>query len=157
MAYAIFLMLHNSTRWLVLLLGMWALYRLATGWLQKRAWASADRKSVRWFSLILSLQFVFGAALYLYPGALINAAIENTSMAVIMKDRVLRFFTIEHPLQMFIAIGCSHVASFVTRRTRTDTRRFTVGTILIGLTLILILTAIPWPFLRHGRPLIRLP
>lgn len=155
--YGIVLALHNTTRWLVLVFGVWALYRLAAGWLGRRMWSDTDRKSVRWFALILSLQFVFGAVLYLFPGWFANTVLTNVSMAVIMKDRILRFFTVEHPVQMLLAVGVSHTASVITRRITTDRRRFIVSTALVSLAMLLILTAIPWPFLDHGRPWFRLP
>ncbi|HEY0738235.1 MAG TPA: hypothetical protein VGD69_25180 [Herpetosiphonaceae bacterium] len=155
--YATFLVLHNLTRWLVLVFGFWALYRLADGWIRRRSWGRADRLTMRWFALIISLQFVFGAVLYLLPGALVQGALSNAGMATIMKSRILRFFTLEHPLQMFIAIGVSHMANMITRRMSVDRRRFVTGTLLLSLAMLLILVAIPWPFLSHGRPLLRLP
>ena len=155
--YTTFLVLHNFTRWLVLGFGFWALYRLVDGWIRRRTWSRADRLAMRWFALIISLQFVFGAALYLLPGSLVQGALSNTAWAAIMKIRILRFFTLEHPLQMFIAIGISHMANMITRRMSDDRRRFVIGTLLLGLTMLLILAAIPWPFLSHGRPWLRLP
>ncbi|HEY0601528.1 MAG TPA: hypothetical protein VGD58_01395 [Herpetosiphonaceae bacterium] len=155
--YATFLVLHNLTRWLVLLFGFWALYRLVDGWIRRRSWSRADRLAMRWFALIISLQFVFGAVLYLLPGALVQGALSNAGWATIMKSRILRFFTLEHPLQMFIAIGVSHMANMITRRMSVDRRRFVTGTLLLSLAMLLILVAIPWPFLSHGRPLLRLP
>jgi hypothetical protein len=155
--YPTVLALHNLTRWLVLIFGLWSLYRLADGWIRRRAWSRADRLSMRYFALIISLQFVLGAVLYLLPGSLVQGALNSADMAVIMKDRILRFFTLEHPLQMLIAIGCSHTANGITRRLGSDRRRFVVGTLMLGLTMLLILAAIPWPLLSHGRPLLRLP
>lgn len=155
--YTTFLVLHNLTRWLVLGFGFWAFYRLADGWIRRRAWGRSDRLAMRWFALIISLQFVFGAALYLLPGSLVQGALSNTAWTTIMKTRILRFFALEHPLQMFIAIGVSHMANTITRRMSDDRRRFVIGTLLLGLTLLLILAAIPWPFLSHGRPWLRLP
>lgn len=155
--YATFLVLHNLTRWLVLGFGFWALYRLAHGWIRRRTWSRADRLAMRWFALIISLQFVLGAVVYLLPGSLVQGTLNNVGMATIMKNRILRFFTLEHPLQMFIAIGISHMANTITRRMSVDRRRFVVGTILLSLAMLLILAAIPWPFLSHGRPWLRLP
>ncbi|HEX6289813.1 MAG TPA: hypothetical protein VFZ66_11510 [Herpetosiphonaceae bacterium] len=157
MSYPIFLALHNLNRWLVLAFGAWALYRLARGWRGNRAWSAADRRSMRWFALIFSVQFVLGAILYLLPGALVSSVLDRSSMHVIMRDRVLRFFTLEHPLQMTIAIGLSHTGNAIVRRLTSDRRRFKVGTILMVVVLLLILIAIPWPFLSQGRPLLRLP
>lgn len=157
MIYGTFLALHNVTRWLVLALGLWACARLIGGWARRRVWSETDRRSVRWFALALSLQFVFGAVLYFFPGTFIDAIRGQVSMATIMQDRVLRFFVVEHPFQMIIAVAGAHLTSLLTRRITTDRRRFVAGSLLLLLTMLLILTAIPWPFLDHGRPLFRLP
>ena len=95
--YTIVLTLHNLTRWLVLFIGVWALFRRTSGFLRSSIWTATDRASVRWFALIPSLQFVFGAVLYVLPGAFVQSVIGNVSMADIMQARILRFFTLEHP------------------------------------------------------------
>lgn len=59
-----------------------------------------------------------------------------------MKDRLLRFFTLEHPVQMFIAIGLAHMALTTARRVKNERRRFAWTSSLMILAMILILTAI---------------
>ncbi len=155
--YPIILGLHNLNRWLVLVLGFGAFYRLFTGWRQPRAWQPTDQKITHWFVIILTLQLVLGVILYLVPGALVSAVRQNVDLAVIMKQRVLRFFVLEHPVQMLLAIFCAYIAIVFTRRIHLEQRRFAIGALLLGITLLLIVTAIPWPFLSWGRPWVRLP
>ena len=110
----------------------WAFYCLFTGWRRPRAWSTADQKSVHWFVVILTLQFLLGATLYGLPGALVNAVLRNVSMAVIMKQRVLRFFVLEHPVQMVLAVACAYATSFSTERIQAEQRRFSIGVLLWG-------------------------
>src|SRR5690242_494933 len=114
MIYPIVLGLHNLNRWLVLGLGGWAFYRLFTGWRRSRAWRPLDQKSIHWFVVVLTLQWMLGATLYLLPGALIQTVLQNVNLPVIMKQRVLRFFVLEHPVQMVLAIGCAYTTLFFT-------------------------------------------
>lgn len=157
MIYPIVLGLHNLNRWLVLGLGGWAFYCLFTGWRRPRPWRTTDQKSIHWFVAVLTLQLMLGVTLYSLPGALANTLLQNVSMAVIMKQRVLRFFVLEHPVQMVLAVICAYATSFLTHRIGEDKRRFALGALLLGIALFLIITAIPWPFLSQGRPLWRLP
>lgn len=157
MLYPIVLGLHNLNRWLVLALGVWAFYRLFTGWRRPRAWCGLDQKSVNWFLGALTLQFILGATLYALPGALVHSVLKTVEFAAIMKQRVLRFFVLEHPLQMVMAVACAYTLGFLLPGIQTDQRRFAIGALLLGIALLLILTAVPWPFLSQGRPLLRLP
>ncbi|MFN8490923.1 MAG: hypothetical protein U0350_25240 [Caldilineaceae bacterium] len=157
MLYPIVLGLHNLNRWLVLGFGLWAFYRLFTGWHRPRAWSGLDQKSVNWFLGVLTLQFLLGATLYALPGALVQSVLQTVEFAVMMKQRVLRFFVLEHPLQMVMAVACAYTLGFLLPGLQTDQRRFAIGALLLGIALLLIVTAVPWPFLSQGRPLLRLP
>lgn len=105
--YAAFLILHNVAVGCVGVLP-------PDQRLGRSAGGAADRSSTRLFALLLSLQFVFGAVLYLLPGGPVNGVPGNVGWATIMKDRVLRSFTLEHPPQMTIAIGVSRMANTIT-------------------------------------------
>lgn len=157
MIYLIVLGLHNLNRWLVLGLGLWAFFRLFTGWRSGRPWRTLDQQSVNWFLGVLTLQFFLGATLYALPGALVHSVLQTVEFAAIMKQRVLRFFVLEHPLQMVIAVACAYTLGFLLPGIQSDQRRFAIGALLLGIALLLILTAVPWPFLSQGRPLVRWP
>jgi hypothetical protein len=155
--YTLTLALHNINRWLVLVCGLWTLWQLTVSWLRHRAWQARHTTLVRIFAWIVSLQFLLGLALYLFPGAFTQSVIANIPWAQIMKNRVLRFFALEHPLQMFIAIGFAHLALTTARRLKYERRRFAWTTTLMLMAMLLILTAIPWPGLYYARPWMRLP
>lgn len=157
MLYTFLLSLHNLNRWLVLLCGFWIVWQLTVGWIRHYPWQPRYTTLVRIFAWVVSLQFVLGLALFLLPNAFIQSVIANIPWTQIMKDRLLRFFTLEHPVQMFIAIGLAHMALTTARRVKNERRRFAWTSSLMIVAMILILTAIPWPGSFNARPWIRLP
>jgi len=157
MIYSILLSLHNLNRWLVLLVGLWATWQVTRGWLGQRSWQPHDTTLIQVFTRVVDLQFLLGLALYLLPGALIQAALQNIAWAQIMQERLLRFFTLEHPLQMIIAVVLVNVALATAKRVTHERRRFRWSAILLIITMLLIVLAIPWPGFYYGRPWLRLP
>jgi hypothetical protein len=155
--YVILLTLHNLNRWLVLIIGLWASWQITSSWLTRQPWRARHVTLARAFAWLLNLQFLLGLGLYLLPGALVQAVLQNLPWAQIMQDRLLRFFTLEHPLQMFVAIGFAHAALSTARRIQNERRRYRWTAILLIVAMLLILTAIPWPGLYYGRPWLRLP
>lgn len=155
--YTALLIFHNFTRWLVLAIGLWATMRLWLGWRTGRAWQPADRAGLRLFAWAISIQCILGLGMYLSPNTFVNASITTLDFAVIMKNSVLRFFVLEHPLQMFIAIGLSHWCNWYLKRVQPDALRLKRGALIMLGVMLIILTAIPWPFLYLARPWLRLP
>ena len=43
--YNLALLLHNFTRWLVLLALAWALYQSWSGWIRQREWSANDQRA----------------------------------------------------------------------------------------------------------------
>lgn len=157
MLYSIVLSLHNLNRWLVLLVGLWATGQVIHGWLRQQPWQPRHITLLQAFTRLLDLQFLLGLALYLLPGGLIQGAIQNIAWAVIIKERLLRFFTLEHPLQMIIAIILANITFAIARRLSNEQRRYRRTALLLVVTMLLILLAIPWPGFYYGRPWLRLP
>lgn len=148
--YTFALYLHSYTRWLVLLSMIWALWRMWQGLLTGREWARQDRVAGFTFAMATSVQFILGVVLYGAEGGMARAALVDFAAA--MKVRELRFFGLEHPLQMTIALTLSHIGSARARRATTTRNKFRWGAICFTITALLILSAIPW-----WRPLLRLP
>ena len=67
------------------------------------------------------------------------------------------FFTLEHPVQMLLAVVLAQMGFSAAKRGKDDRTRFVRGAIFYTLAVILILVAIPWPGSEQGRPLFRLP
>jgi len=157
MIYSIILILHNLNRWLVLIVGCWATWQVMRGWISRQPRQPRSTTLVRSFAWVLNLQFLLGLTLYLLPGAFIQSLIQTIPWAQIMQQSLLRFFTLEHPVQMLIAIALAHGALATARHLKNERRRFGWTATLLILAMLLILAAIPWPGLVYGRPWLRWP
>jgi membrane protein DedA with SNARE-associated domain len=70
---------------------------------------------------------------------------------------VVRFFGIEHITGMLSAIVLLHIGRVWSRRATSDSqrhRRVWIATLAAAL---IVLISIPWPWMKYGRPLLRLP
>ena len=69
----------------------------------------------------------------------------EAGMASVMKDKIQRFFAVEHALTMIIAIVLITMGGVAVRKENTKKAR-----ILYVVALLLILSRIPWPFMEVG-------
>lgn len=150
--YILTLTLHSYTRWLVLIAMTYALFRAWRGLIGKREWHKTDDFATHSFVGLISLQFILGVTLYLLPSGLAyaarQAAAQNFSAALKIYD--LRFFGMEHPLQMMMALAVVHLGGARARMAQSSASQFRWAAISFTIAAILILIAIPWwrPFLR---------
>lgn len=145
--YSTVLTLHSLVRWLVILLGVWA---VVSAWRAPRA--GGDRRAALpglVFSMTLDIQLLIGLLLYVALSPITMAAIQN--MAGAMKNGAWRFWTVEHPAMMVIAVVFAHLGR--PRRGSADGGRHAV--LWFGLALLALLVATPWPFMPQARPWIR--
>ncbi len=144
--------LHSVTRWLIVAALAWALYRGVRGWRRADDVSDRDRRHVHWCIGLTNVQLLLGGALYLFFSPWLAAV--RLDPAGSMKNEIVRFFGIEHPLTMFVALVVLHVTAARFDRAddgRVAWRRLTVG---FGIATVLILASIPWPFWWFGRPLL---
>ena len=133
---------HNILRWVIVLLAIYSLFRLITGWVSKKSWTLKDQKSVTYLVISLDLQLIFGLLLYFVFSDITKAAFADFGSA--MSNQVLRFFTLEHSLMMAAGIVLVHLANTVGKKNLPDQKKWTRVTIMIGVALLLILAGIPW-------------
>ena len=152
MVYAGVLVVHSWLRWLVILAGLLAFVRAATGAASGKAWTPADDRATAWFGRLFDLQFLLGLILYVFLSPFTHAAFANFGAA--MKDDVSRFWAVEHIVGMVVAAALLHIGQIRARRTD-SLRRHRVIAIFFGLALLFVLASIPWPGLPYGRPLLR--
>ena len=148
--YPQLLAFHGLIRWFVLLGGLIAFLKAASGWSgQKPASPILVRFGVI-FVGFLDLNFLLGLILYFGASPVTKMAFQNMSLA--MKDHELRFFSVEHTTFMFLALISAHVGAALARKGKTDLKKYRGATIGFGLSLLLILAGIPWwrPLLRIG-------
>ena len=151
--YGIFLSLHSLIRWPVVIFALLAVVRAMAGWLGNRPWTELDRKSGLWFTIAMDTQVLIGLILYFFLSPITTTAMQNFGGA--MSNASVRYFAVEHLVMMLIAVALAHVGSARAKKAATDQAKHRNAAIWFGLAIILVLAAIPWPFLEAGRPLIR--
>ena len=70
-----------------------------------------------------------------------------------MSDDIVRFWAIEHPFGMIVALAVAHAARGKSRQGGDGRRRRRVA-LLHSIAIAIILVSTPWPFLPYGRPLL---
>ena len=145
----IILILHNLLRWAVLILGFWAIWSGISGYYGKRSYTVNDNRSNLFFMIICDVQLLIGLVLYFNNGWFARLK----DMSHNMKDPYLRFFTIEHLTLMLVAWVLVHIGRASVKRANTDPIKHKRAMLYFGFAMILILSAIPWPFRQAiGRP-----
>jgi hypothetical protein len=148
MMYTLSLFLHNTTRWLVFGAMLWAVIQVWHGIVRRREWNAWDNRAGLAFATLFSIQFVWGLLLYFEPFGIAQAAARD--MGAAMRVRELRFFGLEHPLQMVIALALVHLGRARSRKAGETRLKFRWAAITFTLAAVLIVIAIPW-----WRPLLR--
>ncbi|MEF2278575.1 hypothetical protein V3W47_09710 [Deinococcus sp. YIM 134068] len=140
--YLTLLTLHNLTRWLVLLTGLWALLVSLRGVGSARAFTPADRRPVALFAGSVHLQVVLGLLLFGLLGATGSRA---------FSDAPRLSFQWEHTGIGLVAAVFATLASALSKRAGSSQAAFRRAALWSGLALVVVLVGIPW-----WRPLLRL-
>lgn len=127
----------------MLLLLVVTLFRVYAGWLSKKSFTPADRKLSLFTLIATHIQLVLGIVLYL-----MSDWVRLDDMGEAMKDRILRFFTVEHSLMMLIAIALITIGHSKAKKASGE-KKFRTLAIFFTIALVIILAAIPWP-VREG-------
>ncbi|GGA91113.1 hypothetical protein [Puia dinghuensis] len=143
--YTGLLYLHSFLRWVILILALVAIYKSFIGMRAGRPFTAGDKK-VGLF-LMISAHTTLLVGLYLYfAGPWGVAEIQNLGFGAVMKDRVARFYAVEHIFGMLVAIALITVGRGAAKKSIPDAakHRRTFWFFLVGL--VIILATIPWPF-----------
>jgi hypothetical protein len=138
---SIVLGLHNLVRWAVFLLALVALLRALKGIHGGVDYAANAKRSLSLYTMSVHLQFVLGLVLY-GVSPLTRHAMGD--MGAAMKDPGIRFFVVEHPTLMLLAVIVATITGVIARRGPDDEVRHRRAAIGIALSMGLILAGIPW-------------
>jgi hypothetical protein len=152
MLYPIALTLHSIVRWLIIVAALLAIIRAVNGLSFKRGWTGMDNRVGMWFTTLMDIQLLIGIILYFFLSPLTMSALQN--FGGVMGDTTVRFFAAEHAVVMFIAVILAHVGRSLARKADNSAGKHRRTIIWFSLALVLVLLAIPWPFLEYGRPLL---
>lgn len=151
--YTALILTHSWLRWVVIVLGLVALFRALAGRSSRRTWGPADGNPGRLYTVLFDIQFLVGLILYLWASPLVSAAREN--MAVAMGNSSTRFWLIEHPLGMIVALTLAHIGTARVRKAQNDRARFTRAAAFYGASVLIAILSMPWPGLPYARELFR--
>ena len=150
MFYKATLHLHILTWWIILFTGLWAVFRVWHGHLAQSPWTRQARLAGLVFSSALATQLLIGLALYFQSPVvrplLVGGATEPERVAA-------TFFGLIHPLAMFTAVVVGQVGFSVSKRLGDDRRKYRIAVICYTAALLVLLLAVPWPWLSYGRSL----
>ncbi len=152
--YLAVLTLHSYLRWIVVILAIAAVVRALSGWLGRKEWTALDRRLGVFFSSSMDLQLLLGLILYIFLSPSTRTAFQNFGAA--LSDDVLRYWSLEHIGFMLVAVILVHVGGALSKRAEPARIKHRQAAIFFGLAILVVLFAIPWPFLAYGRPLLRL-
>ena len=124
--------LHSILRWIILLFLLICLF-------QALSKSPGVRKMSLW--LLISAHVMFLVGLYQLIAGRFGIMKGLPAGVDLMKDKFYRFFWIEHPLLMLIAIILITAA-----RSKAKVLNYRSVTVLLFIALLAILVAVPWPF-----------
>jgi hypothetical protein len=145
---AILLFLHSILRWVILVLLVVAIFRSYRGMAAARPFSEGDRK-VGLFLMIAAHTTLLAGLILWFIGPLGLAEIRDFGFGAVMKERVMRYYAVEHFAGMLIAIVLITIGRGVARKSIPDKVKFRRSFWLFLIALLIILVTIPWPF-REG-------
>ena len=137
--------LHNLLRWIILILLLLSILKSYTGMTSKKSFEASDKKI--WLFTMIAAHITLLLGLYQWLlgryGILSYVKPDGVSM---MKDPYLRFFQMEHPVSMILAILFITLGYGMAKKNVDDATKYKKAFRYFLLALVLILVAVPWPF-----------
>jgi membrane-associated HD superfamily phosphohydrolase len=133
---------HSGFRWIVLVLLLITIINAFGKRNGAKPWTVQDQKLALYTFISTHIQLLFGLILYF-----ISPKVQFAGAA--MKDKILRFFTVEHSLLMLIAIALITIGYLKAKKAPEGKKAKTIFTYFL-IALILIIIRIPWPFMGVG-------
>jgi len=145
--------LHNLLRWVILILLIVSVAKSYTGWKQKKAFVPGDKKVWLFTMIAAHITLLLGLFQWLAGryGLFTHQRPEGVSM---MKRAFYRFYQLEHPLTMLIAIVMITLGHGMAKKAVADEIKYAKAFRYFLIALVLILLRTPWPYMKEvGRGL----
>lgn len=144
--------LHNALRWVILLLLVLSIVNALAGWQGRKAFTSASAKLWLFTMISAHLTLLLGLYQVLWGryGVLTSELPAGTN---VMKDKFYRFFWVEHPVAMILAIVFITLGRGMAKKPVDAVVKYRKAFWYFLVALLLIMAAVPWPFREIvGRP-----
>ena len=143
--------LHNLLRWVILILLLVSIYKSYSGWKSGKQFAAGDKKI--WLFTMIASHITLLLGLYQWAlGRIGFLSTDYTSFGSVMEDKVSRFFLVEHPITMILAIVMITLGHGMAKKSVDDETKYKKAFRYFIIALVLILAAVPWPFREVARP-----
>ncbi|MEQ8910509.1 MAG: hypothetical protein RIC95_15040 [Vicingaceae bacterium] len=146
--YTGLLHLHNLLRYAVVILLILAVVKSFVGWFGKKEYTAGDNKVSLFLLISAHLQLVIGLVLY-FVSPIVSSALDGFPET--MKEPVLRFWGMEHIASMLIGIAIITLGRIMAKKGKNDGAKFRRQAIYFLLAMVLIFSAIPWPWSAVSR------
>jgi hypothetical protein len=150
--YTVLLDLHSWLRWVILILAVIVIYRSGTGMAGRKPFTATDKKVGLFLMIAAHTTLLIGLYLWLTgPYGLAN--IRNLGFGELMKERVYRYYAVEHIAGMLIAIVLITIGRGAAKKDIPDVTKHKRVFWFVLVALVIILATVPWPFREGiGRP-----
>jgi hypothetical protein len=151
---AALVLLHSYLRWLLLVLLLASIIKSFSGFRYKKTLSAGDKKLWLFTMISAHVSLLVGLYLVLFGrfGVFTFTPAPGTK---VMKDNFLRFFWVEHPVMMIIAITLITIGRGQVKKPIPDAVKYKKAFWFFLIALLVILAAIPWPGYKDtGRALI---
>ncbi len=140
--------LHSYWAYLTLLLLLVAVFNALFGWLSKNNYYKKDLRISLFALVVLYIQLLLGLISYFFSPIVKHMFEEG--MGVAMKDSLIRFFSVEHPLMMLIAVVLVTIGFKKHTQKVGSAAMFKTLSIYYGIALLFVLSRIPWEIWING-------
>jgi hypothetical protein len=144
--------LHNILRWVILILLLVSIYKSYAGMKGNKPFAPVDKTI--WLITMIFSHITLLLGLYQWTiGRIGMFTAGYTSFGNVMKDKEARFFMVEHPVTMILAIVMVTFGYGMAKKPVDVETKYKKAFRYFLIALILILAGVPWPFREVARPL----
>ena len=150
--YESLIFIHSWTRWILISAIIYFFIFSSVAAFRESEWSPREENFVWILSQLLIYQALFGVTLWWGTSPVVRSCILNPRQ--IFADSLCTFWTVRHPLTMLAAVTVFLVGKNRINRMAIE-RRFKSYVTVMGIIMLLIFSAIPWPFMSYGRALLR--
>jgi hypothetical protein len=146
--------LHSFLRWVILVFLVISIGKSYICWQNKKV-LTANIKGI-WLITLIAAHITLLLGLYQWLFGRYGVLVTSPPVGVsVMKDKFYRFYWVEHPTGMIIAIILITLGYGMAKKPVSDEIRFKKAFWYFTIALLVILVTVPWPFREIiGRPLI---
>ena len=135
-------MLHSGWAYVTLLILIFAVFNAFSGLASKRDFKDRDLRISLFTLIVAHFQLLIGFLAYFFSAQF--QYLRENGMGAAMQERSIRYFIIEHPLMMILAMVLITMGFSKHKRKTTDTEKFKTLAIYYGIALLFVLSRIPW-------------